>query len=35
LLEDASNALPGAFRRLIARLTEHLKELDKLVGRND
>lgn len=31
LLEDASNQLPGTFRRLIARLTEHLKELDKLV----
>jgi transposase len=31
LLEDASNLLPGSFRRLIARLTEHLKELDMLV----
>jgi transposase len=31
LLEDASNQLPGAFRQLIARLTEHLRELDKLV----
>lgn len=31
LLEDASNQLPGTLRRLIARLTEHLKELDKLV----
>jgi len=32
LLEDASNSLPGSFRRLIARLTEHLKDLDILVG---
>lgn len=31
LLEDASSQLPGAFRQLIVRLTEHLKELDKLV----
>jgi transposase len=31
LLEDASNVLPGSFRQLIARLTEHLKELDMLV----
>jgi transposase len=28
LLEDASNELPVAFRELIERLTEHLKELD-------
>jgi hypothetical protein len=31
LLEDASNRLPGTFRHFIARLTEYLKELDKLV----
>jgi transposase len=31
LLEDASNALPGSFRQLITRLTEHLKDLDTLV----
>src|SRR5678815_4337103 len=31
LLEDASNLLPGSFHRLIARLTEHLKELNMLV----
>jgi len=28
LLEEASNELPAAFRQLIERLTEHLKELD-------
>jgi transposase len=28
LLEDASNEMPGTFRELIGRLTEHLKELD-------
>lgn len=32
LLEDAINPLPGSFRQLITRLTEHLKDLDKLVG---
>ena len=31
LLEDASNQLPGSVRRMIARLTEHLKDLDILV----
>jgi transposase len=31
LLEDASNELPVPFRLLIARLTEHLKELDRQV----
>ena len=31
LLEDASNQLPGSVRRMIARLTEHLKDLDLLV----
>ena len=31
LLEDASNPLPGSLRQLITRLTEHLKDLDKLV----
>lgn len=29
LLEDASNDLPGAFRLLILRLLDHLKELDR------
>src|SRR5450755_4584112 len=32
LLEDATNPLPGSFRQLITRLTEHLKDLDTLVG---
>ena len=32
LLEDAGNLLPGSFRQLITRLTEHLKDLDALVG---
>ena len=32
LLEDASNSLPGSLRQLITRLTEHLKDLDTLVG---
>jgi transposase len=31
LLEDASNELPLAFRQLIERLTEHLKDLDQQV----
>lgn len=31
LLEDASNELPAAFRRLIEHLTAHLKELDQQV----
>ena len=31
LLEDASNELPVAFRQLIDRLTQHLKELDRQV----
>ena len=31
LLEDASNALPMAFRHLIDQLTGHLKELDRQV----
>lgn len=31
LLEDAINPLPGSFRQLITRLTEHLKDLDMLV----
>jgi transposase len=31
LLEDASNELPVAFRQLVERLTEHLKELDRQV----
>jgi transposase len=31
LLEDASNELPMAFRRLIEHLTAHLKELDQQV----
>jgi transposase len=31
LIEDASNELPGAFRILIQRLLDHLKELDRQV----
>lgn len=31
LIEDASNELSGSFRRLVARLLDHLKELDKQV----
>jgi transposase len=31
LLEDASNELPMAFRRMIEQLTTHLKELDRQV----
>ncbi len=31
LIEDASNELPGGFRRLVQRLLEHLKELDRQV----
>jgi transposase len=32
ILEDGENELPGVFRRLLARLGEHLKELDRQVG---
>ncbi|KVT17053.1 hypothetical protein WT24_03485 [Burkholderia sp. MSMB1078WGS] len=32
LIEDASNELPGSFRLLIQRLTDHLKELDRQVA---
>ena len=31
LIEDASNELPGAFRILVRRLLDHLKELDRQV----
>ncbi len=31
-LEDASDELPAAFRQLIERLIEHLKDLDRQVG---
>lgn len=31
LIEDASNELPGAFRVLVQRLLDHLKELDRQV----
>jgi transposase len=31
LIEDASNELPGSFRLLIQRLSDHLKELDRHV----
>ena len=31
LLEDTRHPLPGSLRRLITRLTEHLKDLDQLV----
>jgi transposase len=33
LIEDASNELPGAFRLLVQRLLDHLKELDRQVGK--
>ena len=32
ILDDAENDLPGAFRQLLTRLGEHLKELDRQVG---
>ena len=32
ILEDGENDLPGAFRQLLQRLGEHLKELDRQVG---
>ena len=32
LLDEAKDALPGAFRDLVQRLLEHLKELDRQVG---
>ena len=32
LIEDASHALPGAFRLLMQRLPDHLKELDHQVN---
>ena len=32
ILEDGENELPGAFRQLLVRLAEHLKELDRQVG---
>lgn len=32
ILEDGENDLPGSFRLLIQRLTDHLKELDRQVG---
>jgi transposase len=32
ILEDVENDLPGVFRQLLARLGEHLKELDRQVG---
>lgn len=31
IIEDGENDLPGSFRLLIARLTDHLKELDRQV----
>ena len=31
ILEDGENELPGAFRQLIARLTDNLKEMDRQV----
>lgn len=33
LIEDASNELPGAFRILVQQLLDHLKELDRQVGK--
>lgn len=32
ILEDGENSLPGIFRQLIQRLSDHLKELDRQVG---
>jgi transposase len=32
IIEDGENELPGNFRRLIQRLVDHLKELDRQVG---
>lgn len=32
LIEDACNELPGSFRRLVERLPDHLKELDRQVN---
>lgn len=32
LIEDASNELPGAFRLLVQRMLDHLKELDRQVA---
>ncbi len=32
ILEDGENDLPGSFRQLLARLGDHLKELDRQVG---
>ena len=32
IIEDGENDLPGSFRLLIARLLDHLKELDRQVG---
>jgi transposase len=32
ILEDGENELPGAFRQLLDRLGDHLKELDRQVG---
>ena len=31
ILEDGENELPGQFRQLLARLGEHLKEMDRQV----
>ena len=33
ILEDGENGLPGSFRQLMQRLGDHLKELDRQVGR--
>ena len=35
ILEDGENDLPGAFRHLLQRLDEHLKELDRQVAELD
>ena len=35
ILEDGEDDLPGLFRRLLQRLGEHLKELDRQVGELD
>jgi len=35
ILEDSNNELPGVFRQLLKRLSEHLKELDRQVTELD
>lgn len=35
ILEDAANGLPGTMRRLLERLTDNLKEMNRPVGSAD